>query len=106
MDKEERLRFTICFDYAVSRLSIAGYFLEGFIDNCNCLKSKYDVYRRFDRSKPIAVIERGGILKLINNDGSDYYENKKEIMIALKLKKGKLRNLKKRNVPVTEIIED
>ena len=79
------IKFKCSFDTAVSRLSIAGCHLEGFLDDVNNTQDSYEVFERLgkkDTSVPIIQIYRNNSLEFLSN-GKYSGKRKKEILNAL-----------------------
>lgn len=79
MKKNKQLRYKTSFEKAVSLLSIAGYYLEGFVEDEDLSKESYEVYKRYQDPKfPAARIYRNGRGTLFDN-----YSNPRKSMKEL-----------------------
>jgi hypothetical protein len=75
---EKLVELDCSFDSAVSRLSIGGYYLEGFIEDSNNSQKGYRVFDRTTRN-PIAWIYREGLFEFLSQD-KIYEKKRKEIL--------------------------
>lgn len=71
---QKSIRYYMAFGRAVSLLSVCGYYLEGFIEDEESLKNKYEIFQRCSSPRvPVAEITRDGIISFNRN-----YSNSKK----------------------------